>query len=114
MTSGGVLLVSAVVSFSWMPPHFWTSYLTVTSLFESWNSLFKASVSVVGAEPSISQTVRVFGPLDSAAVLPDGLVPHPATVTASAAAPTASPLQPFTFPPFQKPGRTSTGTSQVV
>src|SRR5688500_6503274 len=93
MTSGGVLLASAVVSFSWMPVHFWTSYLTLMPFADS-NSLFKASVRVGAAEPSMSHTVISL----VSVVLPlFVLVPQPDTATASAAAPAASPLQPFTI-----------------
>jgi len=40
-----LLLLRAVVSFSWMPFHFWTSYLTVTPAFCSWNQAFQPQSS---------------------------------------------------------------------
>src|SRR5436305_1680891 len=88
ITSGPPLvLVSAVVSFWPMPFHCWTSYLTLTPGCAASKSLSIAATVASGAEPLISQTVRVLSPPPLPLLAPP---PQPAATIDTAATPTAA------------------------
>ncbi|MGX1118095.1 hypothetical protein RKD37_003458 [Streptomyces ambofaciens] len=57
-TSGGFSSERAVVSFCWMPFHFWISNLTLALVFAS-KSLARSACQSSGEEPSITHTVSV-------------------------------------------------------